>query len=65
VDFDDAFLRRLKEGDPAAYELFIENYEGPLFRFFVCDHRDLPPATASFPQTCSSVSKEPPRRIDS
>lgn len=37
---DDSFLRRLKELQPAAFETLVEQYEGPLYRFFFCDHRD-------------------------
>lgn len=37
---DDDFLNQLKEGQPAAYELLVDRFEGPLYRFFVCDHRD-------------------------
>lgn len=33
-------LERLKGGDPSAFERLVEDYEGPLFRFFVCDHRN-------------------------
>jgi RNA polymerase sigma-70 factor (ECF subfamily) len=37
---DEAYLKQLKEGHPAAYERLIERFEGPLYRFFFCDHHD-------------------------
>ena len=37
---DDSFLRRLKELQPSAFETLVEQYEGPLYRFFFSDHRD-------------------------
>ena len=37
---DESFLERLKEGQPAAYSLLVEQFEGPLYRFFLCDHGD-------------------------
>ncbi|MCA9026880.1 MAG: sigma-70 family RNA polymerase sigma factor [Planctomycetaceae bacterium] len=36
----ESFLSRLRKGEPDACELLIEQFEDPLFRFFVCDHRD-------------------------
>lgn len=40
MESDPSFLNRLKDGDPAAYETLIEQFEGSLFRIFLCDHRD-------------------------
>ena len=40
MDRDQSHLDRLKDGCPAAYERLAEQFEGPLFRFFLCDHRD-------------------------
>lgn len=40
MNSDDSFLSRLKEGQPVAYETLVEQFEGPLYRFFLCDHRD-------------------------
>lgn len=40
MDSDQSYLDRLKVGHPAAYERLAEQFEGPLFRFFFCDHRD-------------------------
>jgi len=37
---DEAFVRQLQVGHPAAYELLVQRFEGPLYRFFFCDHRD-------------------------
>jgi RNA polymerase sigma factor (sigma-70 family) len=36
----DSFINELKQGVPAAFEVFVETFEGPLYRFFYCDHRD-------------------------
>jgi RNA polymerase sigma-70 factor (ECF subfamily) len=36
----ESFINELKKGAPAAYEVFVEMFEGPLYRFFYCDHRD-------------------------
>ncbi|MEM9369304.1 MAG: RNA polymerase sigma factor [Planctomycetota bacterium] len=38
TDWDSALLERLKGGDHAAFERLVDDYAGPLFRFFVCDH---------------------------
>ncbi len=40
TDIDQSYLEGLKEGQAAAYERLAEQFEGPLFRFFLCDHRD-------------------------
>jgi RNA polymerase sigma-70 factor (ECF subfamily) len=37
---DDSFLTRLKAGEPAAFAVLVERFEGPLYRFFLCDHRN-------------------------
>lgn len=37
---DESFLNQLKAGEPAAYAMLVERFEGPLYRFFLCDHRD-------------------------
>jgi len=37
---DESFLNRLKAGEPAAYAMLVERFEGPLYRFFLCDHRN-------------------------
>jgi len=36
----DSFINELKQGVPAAFEVFVATFEGPLYRFFYCDHRD-------------------------
>lgn len=37
---NESFLDQLKDGVPAAYIVLVEQFEGPLYRFFFCDHRD-------------------------
>jgi len=37
---EDVFLNQLKDGQPAAYEVLVDQFEGPLYRFFLCDHYD-------------------------
>jgi RNA polymerase sigma-70 factor, ECF subfamily len=37
---DDSFLNQLKMGEPAAFVLLVERFEGPLYRFFLCDHHN-------------------------
>jgi RNA polymerase sigma-70 factor, ECF subfamily len=37
---EELFVEQLKNGIPAAYELLVERFEAPLYRFFLCDHRD-------------------------
>jgi RNA polymerase sigma-70 factor (ECF subfamily) len=37
---DDAFLVQLKQRAPAAYVVLVEQFEGSLYRFFYCQHRD-------------------------
>jgi RNA polymerase sigma-70 factor (ECF subfamily) len=37
---EELFIEQLKKGVPAAYEVLVERFEGPLYRFFLCDHRD-------------------------
>jgi RNA polymerase sigma-70 factor, ECF subfamily len=37
---DESFLAQLKKGIPAAYVVLVERFEGPLYRFFYCSHRD-------------------------
>jgi len=40
VEFDEPFLARLKKGEHAAFEELVESFEGAVYRFFYCDHRD-------------------------
>jgi hypothetical protein len=35
---DELFLDQLKAGMPDAYVVLLERFEGPLYRFFLCDH---------------------------
>ena len=37
---DALFLMQLKTGDPTAFVELVAQFEGPLYRFFYCDHRD-------------------------
>jgi RNA polymerase sigma-70 factor (ECF subfamily) len=37
---EESFLDQLKAGEPAAYVMLVERFEGPLYRFFLCDHRN-------------------------
>jgi len=34
------FLTQLRAGSPDAFVELVEQFEGPLYRFFYCDHRD-------------------------
>lgn len=38
MDIDDDFVERLKSECPAAYEILVAHFEGPLYRFFLCAH---------------------------
>lgn len=40
TQWNPTLLERLKGGDPGAFELLVDDYEGPLFRFFIFDHRN-------------------------
>jgi RNA polymerase sigma-70 factor (ECF subfamily) len=40
MQLDPATFEQLKTGEPDAYGVLIEQFEGPLFRFFFCDHRN-------------------------
>src|SRR6185369_2145851 len=35
-----SFLAELRAGSPGAFAELVEQFEGPLYRFFYCDHRD-------------------------
>lgn len=37
---EELLLEQLKAGLPAAYVILVERFEGPLYRFFFCDHRN-------------------------
>jgi RNA polymerase sigma-70 factor, ECF subfamily len=37
---DTEFVDQLKQGRPAAFERLVEQFEAPLYRFFLCDHRN-------------------------
>lgn len=35
-----SLLKQLRAANPAAFAELVERFEGPLYRFFFCDHRD-------------------------
>ncbi len=37
---EESFVDQLRSGQPAAYAILVERFEGPLYRFFLCDHRN-------------------------
>ena len=37
---DCQFVRKLKAGDPQAYETLVERFEAPLYRYFLASHGD-------------------------
>src|SRR5687767_10606171 len=37
---DESFLAQLKDGSADAYAVLVEQFEGPLYRFFYVSHRD-------------------------
>jgi RNA polymerase sigma-70 factor (ECF subfamily) len=36
----DTYIQCLRDGDPHAYERLAEQFEGRLYRFFMCNHRN-------------------------
>ena len=40
MEADERFVKQLRRGDSAAYELLVERFEGSLYRFFFCEHRN-------------------------
>lgn len=40
MEVDERFVEQLRRGDSAAFELLVERFEGPLYRFFFCEHRN-------------------------
>ncbi len=40
MNWEESFYERLKDLQPAAFEQLVAQYEGPLYRMFLCDHRD-------------------------
>jgi len=40
MNSEQSYLDRLKQGHPDAFEKLAEQFEGRLYRFFFCDHRD-------------------------
>jgi RNA polymerase sigma-70 factor, ECF subfamily len=40
MQIDGDLLRQLQDGSPAAYEWLVAQFEGSLYRYFLCDHRD-------------------------
>lgn len=37
---DEVFLEQLKQRRPAAFEMLVDQFEGALYRMFLCDHRN-------------------------
>jgi RNA polymerase sigma-70 factor (ECF subfamily) len=40
MQIDGEILRQLREGHPTAYEWLVAHFEGTLYRYFLCAHRD-------------------------
>ena len=40
MPLDDTFVEELKRGRPEAYARLVDHFEGSIYRFFLCDHRD-------------------------
>lgn len=40
MEFDEPFLEKLKQGDHDSFEELVSHFEGPVYRFFYCDHCD-------------------------
>jgi RNA polymerase sigma-70 factor, ECF subfamily len=57
---DESLLQRLKEGEATAYEWLVGRFEGPLFRFFVCDHRDFHLAQEQTSETFAQLVRSLP-----
>ena len=58
---DETTFERLKAGEPAAYEWLVDRYEAPLFRFFLCDHRDYHLAQEQTSETFVEIVRSLPR----
>ena len=55
------FLIQLKEGQPAAYEVLVDRFEGPLYRFFFCDHRNHHLAAEQTAETFAELVRSLPK----
>jgi RNA polymerase sigma-70 factor, ECF subfamily len=40
MEWDESFVEQLKRGEAAAFEVLVERFERPLYRFFFCHSRD-------------------------
>jgi RNA polymerase sigma-70 factor, ECF subfamily len=58
---DESFLDQLKDGLPAAYVVLVERFEGPLYRFFLCDHRNHHTAQEQTAETFAQLVRSLPR----
>ena len=61
MSLGESFLDQLKDGLPAAYVVLVERFEGPLYRFFLCDHRDHHTAQEQTAETFAQLVRSLPR----
>lgn len=40
MEINESVVERLRQGCPAAYEILVRQFEGPLYRYFLCAHGD-------------------------
>lgn len=58
---DESFLGRLRQGQAAAYEVLVEHFEGPLYRFFLCAHGDHHMAQEQSAETFAQLVRSLPK----
>ena len=58
---DESLLERLKAGEHTAYEWLVAQFEGPLFRFFICEHRDYHMAQEQTAETFAQIVRSLPK----
>ncbi len=58
---DETIFQQLKAREPAAYEWLVVQFEAPLFRFFLCDHRDYHLAQEQTSETFVEIIRSLPR----
>ena len=58
---EESFVEQLKNGVPAAYELLVQRFEAPLYRFFLCDHRDHHTAEEQTAETFAQLVRSLPQ----
>lgn len=61
MSVDESLLDQLKAGLPAAYAVLVERFEGALYRFFLCDHRDHHLAQEQTAETFAQLVRSIPR----